>query len=381
MPCPALRWRRLPRLLQPSQPAPADDASLIARVVADLPNAIVTQHNRPQSLQARMAASGVPAVSVAILRDGQLAWARAWGLRDAATGDPVDNRTLFQAASISKPVTAVGAMLLSGDGRLVLDADIGQAVTGWQAPVPITPRPLLSHTAGLSVSGFPGYAAGQPVSTTAQVLAGGPPANMLAARVDGPVGQQAKYSGGGYLLLQALMTERAGLPFAAWMQSAVLGPLEMGHSSFQQPLQGLAALNAASGHRQGRPLPGRWHAYPELAAAGLWTTPTDLGRVAAALQDSLAGRPAPLLAPAAVRQMLTPQPGGYGLGWVLETRAGEPLFGHLGLNEGFEALLAASASPNSPQHAVVSPTGISRPPPSLQGRWRNRHIPASAESA
>ena len=336
-----------------AEPAPADDASVIARVVADLPNAIVTQHSRPQSLQARMAASGVPAVSVAVFRDGQLAWARAWGLRDAVTGDPVDTRTLFQAASISKPVTAVGAMLLSGDGRLALDADISQAVTGWQAPVPITPRQLLSHTAGLSVSGFAGYAAGQPVPTPAQVLAGGPPANTPAVRVDGPVGQQARYSGGGYVLLQALMTERTGVPFAAWMQSAVLGPLAMDRSSFQQPLQGQAALNAASGHRQGRPLPGRWHAYPELAAAGLWTTPTDLGRVAAALQDSLAGRPAPLLAPAAVRQMLTPQPGGYGLGWVLETRAGEPLFGHLGLNEGFEALLAASASPHSPQHAVV----------------------------
>ena len=139
-------------------------------------------------------------------------------------------------------------------------------------------------------------------------------------------------------------------------------------------MQGPAALNAASGHRQGRPLPGRWHAYPELAAAGLWTTPTDLGRVAAALQDSLAGRPAPLLAPAAVRQMLTPQPGGYGLGWVLETRAGEPLFGHLGLNEGLEALLAASASPNNPQHAVVSPTGIFRPA-------QSRHKPATRESA
>ena len=85
-----------------------------------------------------------------------MAWVRTWGLRDAATGDPVGTRTLFQAVSIFKSVTAVGATLLSGDGRLALDADIGQLVTGWQAPVPITPRPLLSHTAGLSVRGFPG---------------------------------------------------------------------------------------------------------------------------------------------------------------------------------------------------------------------------------
>lgn len=300
-----------------------------------------------------MAAAGVPAVSVAVFRDGHLAWARAWGLRDATVGGTVDTSTLFQAASISKPVTALGAMRLSEDDRLALDADIGQAVPGWQAPALFTPRQWLSHTAGLSVSGFPGYAAGQPLPTTAQVLAGGAPANTPAVRVDGPVGPQARYSGGGYVLLQALMSEHAGLPFAAWMQSAVLGPLAMGHSSVQHPLQALAALNAASGHLQGRPIPGRWHVYPELAAAGLWTTPSDLGRATAALQDSLAGRPAPLLTPATARQLLTPQPGGYGLGWVLETRAGEPVFGHLGLNEGYEALLAASGSPHSPQHAVV----------------------------
>ena len=124
-----------------------------------------------------MAAAGVPAVSVAVFRDGHLAWARAWGLRDATVGGTVDTSTLVQAASISKPVTALGAMRLSEDGRLALDADIGRAVPGWQAPALITPRQLLSHTAGLSVSGFPGYAAGQPLPTTAQVLAGGAPAN------------------------------------------------------------------------------------------------------------------------------------------------------------------------------------------------------------
>ncbi len=329
------------------------DDALIARVIADLPDAIVTQHSRPQTLQARMAAAGVPAVSLAVFRDGQLAWARAWGHRDAALGGAVDATTLFQAASISKPVAALGAVLLAEAGKLALDADIGRGVPGWQAPGAITPRQLLSHTAGLSVSGFQGYAVGEAVPTTAQVLAGAAPANSPPVRVDGPVGREARYSGGGYVLLQALMAERAGQPFGAWMQAAVLAPLGMDRSSFAQPLPALAAPDAASGHQQGRPLPGRWHTYPELAAAGLWTTPTELGRVAAELQTALAGRPSRLLTPARAQQMLTPQAGGFGLGWVLDTRAGEPLFGHLGLNAGFEALLAASANPRGPQHAVV----------------------------
>lgn len=338
---------------QGSQPSQSSDDALVARIVADLPGSLVTQHSQPQSLQMRMAAAGVPAVSVAVFRDGQLAWARAWGQRHAVDGGAVDTSTLFQAASISKPVAALGALVLASAGRLALDEDIGPAVPGWRAATAITPRQLLSHTAGLGVAGFPGYAAGQRLPTAAQVLAGVAPANTVAVRVDGPVGQQARYSGGGYVVLQALLEARTGRPFADWMQSAVLAPLDMAHSSFLQPLPAASTGRAASGHRQGQPVPGGWHNHPELAAAGLWTTPSDLGRVATALQDHLAGRPSPLLSPAAAQQMLTRQPGGYGLGWVLDTRAGEPVFGHTGLNQGFEALLAASASPRSPQHAVV----------------------------
>ena len=335
------------------QVSQSGEDALVARVIADLPGSLVTQHSQPQPLQARMAAAGVPAVSLAVFRDGQLAWARAWGRRHAVDGGLVDAGTLFQAASISKPVAALGAMVLANSGQLALDQDIGSAVPGWQATMAITPRQLLSHTAGLGVPGFPGYAAGQRLPTATQVLSGVAPANTAAVQVNGLVGQQARYSGGGYVVLQALIEARTGQPFAGWMQNAVLAPLGMADSSFVQPLPATSTGRAASGHRRGQPVPGHGHNHPELAAAGLWTTPSDLGRVAAALQNHLAGRPSPLLSPATARQMLTPQPGGYGLGWVLDTRAGEPVFGHTGLNEGFEALLAASASPRSPQHAVV----------------------------
>jgi CubicO group peptidase (beta-lactamase class C family) len=331
----------------------AEVDALVARVVADLPDSLVTQHSRAVSLRERMASAGVPAVSLAVFRDGRLAWARAWGVRDSVQGGHVDERTLFQAASISKPISAMGAVRLAHERKLDLDADIGSSIDGWNAGVALTPRQLMSHSAGLGVSGFPGYAQGQPVPSVLQILNGQPPSRTQAVRVEGPVGGPVRYSGGGYTVLQAVMSARSGMSFEAWMQKAVLAPLGMRDSSFDAPSSTDLGSRAASGHRRGQPVAGRWHLYPESAAAGLWTTPTDLGRAAAALQDQLAGRPAAVLEPGMAQQMLTPQAGGFGLGWVLETRSGEALFGHNGLNEGFEAVLAASASSQGPQHLVV----------------------------
>ena len=268
-------------------------------------------------------------------------------------GGPVDENTLFQAASISKPITAMGAVKLAHDRKLSLDADIGSSIDGWKAGVALTPRQLMSHSAGLGISGFPGYPQGQPVPSVLQVLNGQAPSRSAGVRVEGPVGGPARYSGGGYTVLQAWMAARSGMSFEAWMQQAVLTPLGMHNSSFDAPFRPDSASRAASGHRRGQPVVGRWHLYPESAAAGLWTTPTDLGRAAAALQDQMAGRPASGLPSGMAQQMLTPQASAFGLGWVLETRSGEALFGHNGLNEGFEAVLAASASTSGPQHLVV----------------------------
>jgi CubicO group peptidase (beta-lactamase class C family) len=327
----------------------SDLEALVARVIADLPDSLVTQHTPPQSLKQRMTAAGVPAVSVAVFRDGRLSWAGAWGVRDAVSGGDVDSRTLFLAASISKPLAAMGAVVLADRGKLDLDAEIGTALPGWRAGAAITPRQLLSHSAGLGVSGFPGYAVGQPVPTTLQILQGAPPSRTPAVRVEGPVGGPVRYSGGGYVVLQAMLEARSEMSFEAWMRLAVLAPLGMHDSSFAPPASASAIARAAVGHR----VPGGWHIYPESAAAGLWTTPTDLGRAAAALQDQLAGRPSAGLPAELAQRMLAPQAGWFGLGWVLDNKSGEPLFGHTGLNEGFEAVLSASASQKSPQHLVV----------------------------
>ncbi len=333
-----------------------DEAAVRAitdRIAADVPEAIISQKSPRQSLAARMTQDKIPAVSVAVFRDGQLAWAKAWGVSDADTKVAATPETLFQAASISKPVTALAAMRLVANGTLSLDADVSKAIDGWQADAPITLRQLLSHSAGLNVSGFSGYKVGKPVPTEVQVLNGAAPANSARVRIESPPGTAFNYSGGGLTVVQLLMSQRTAKPFSNVMQEILLTPLGMSESLFSQPLPQDWIGRAASGHQNGAVIPGRAHIYPELAAAGLWTTPRDLGKVALDMQAALAGRPTKVATSEIVKQMLTPQIGGYGLGFALETRAGEALFRHSGLNEGFETNLVASASADGPQMVVA----------------------------
>jgi CubicO group peptidase (beta-lactamase class C family) len=333
-----------------------DDATVRAitdRIAEDVPEAIISQKSPRQSLAARMTQDKIPAVSVAVFRGGQLTWAKAWGVSDADTKVAATPETLFQAASISKPVTALAAMRLVANGTLTLDADVSKAIDGWQADEPITLRQLLSHSAGLNVSGFAGYEVGKPVPTPLQVLNGVAPANSARVRIESPPGTAFNYSGGGLTFVQLLISQRTAKPFPDVMQDIVLTPLGMSESLFSQPLPQDWSSRAASGHQNGAVIPGRAHIYPELAAAGLWTTPRDLGKVAVDMQVALAGQPAKVATPEIVKQMLTPQIGGYGLGFALETRSGEALFRHSGLNEGFETNLVATASATGPQMVVA----------------------------
>src|SRR5262249_28862087 len=169
----------------------------------------------------------------------------------------------------------------------------------------VTLRGLLSHTAGLTVHGFPGYATDEPVATVVQVLDGAKPANTRSIRVDILPGSKWRYSGGGYTIMQQMVVDVTGKPFPLFMKEAVLEPLGMRASTFEQPLPAEKARLTASGHLRDRsPVKGRWHIYPEMAAAGLWTTPSDLARFAIGVQEAVAGRsrqtPSPPHAPANV---------------------------------------------------------------------------------
>jgi CubicO group peptidase (beta-lactamase class C family) len=327
----------------------------IARVEQGLLPRVVPagQATRRTSIVERMRYHGIPGMSLAVIEDGRVAWARAYGVRDRDGNAPVTTETLFQAASLSKPVSALGALVLVQQQRLGLDGDVRQWLRSWKPDSGITLRQLLSHTAGLTVSGFAGYVPGTPLPTTAQILDGERPANNDPVRSRTSPGTSVSYSGGGYVVVQQLIMDLTQSPFDDFMRRAVFAPLSMRHSSFEQPLPANRVRDAASGHRRdGSKLDGNWRIHPELAPAGLWTTPADLAQVIIELQDALAGRPSPVLAPTAAREMLTARVDNAGLGVFLTGPNGASRrFMHSGRNAGFDAMLVAYK--NGRQGAVV----------------------------
>jgi CubicO group peptidase (beta-lactamase class C family) len=265
------------------------------------------------------------------------------------TGRAADTETLFQAASISKPVAAMGVLRLAREGALSLDADVNGLLRRWQVPEsslnasgPVTLRSLLSHTSGADDGfGFPGYAPEAPRPDLVGILNGGPPSNVGPVRFARPPFQAFKYSGGGTTLVQLAVEDVAGRSFEAFMAEAVLGPLGMSASSYAQPLPPPLAERAARAHDgQGRARDAAWHVYPEQAAAGLWTTAGDLARFIVEVQRASAGLPSRVLDPAQAREMTTPVGvGPFGVGLIVERRGEGWYFSHGGSNRGFRGMI------------------------------------------
>ena len=292
----------------------------------------------------------VPALSIAVINNFQIVLAKGYGVVEPGSTTPVTPKTLFQAGSISKPVAATGALYLVESGKLSLDEDVNGKLKTWKVPdneftkaEKVTLRRLMSHTAGLTVHGFPGYDVNEPVPTLVQIFNGEKPANTPPIRVDIFPGTKLRYSGGGVTIEQQLMIDVTGKAFPALMREIVLNKIGMADSSYEQPLPStLAALTAGGAYGDGRPVHGRWHIYPEMAAAGLWTTPTDLGKFAIEIALSKQGKSNRVLSEKMTREMLTPVMDGAGLGFFME-KDNPGQFGHNGADEGFQALLTINA--------------------------------------
>jgi len=301
-------------------------------------------------LEKLMATFKVPGLSMAVIDNYQIVWKKAYGVTDAGSDKPVTTATLFQAGSISKPVAATGALLLVEQGKLSLDEDVNLKLKSWKVPENeftkterVTLRRLMSHTAGLTVHGFPGYDVDAPLPTLVQIFNGEKPANTAPIRVDTVPGTQERYSGGGVTIEQQLMIDVTGKPFPEFMREAVLDKIGMTNSSYEQPLSPSWAARTAGGtDGDGKPVHGRWHIYPEMAAAGLWTTPTDLAKFAVEIALSKQGKANHVLSEKMTNEMLTPIRDDAGLGFFLE-KENPGQFGHNGADEGFQALLEMNA--------------------------------------
>lgn len=307
----------------------------------------------PRSLRDRLAHYHTPGVSIAVINDFEIEWAQGWGVCDARSKNKVTTKTLFQAGSISKPIFALGVMRLAQEGQLSLDEDIHHYLSAWRVPANagwqprITLRQLLSHTAGLTVHGFPGYQASEMLPTVTQILNGEFPANTAKVEVNILPGTQFRYSGGGTTVAQQVLVDTLKKPFPQIMRELVLGPLGLTNSTYEQPLPKGWAKEAATAHPwKGIPLKGKFHTYPEMAAAGLWTTATDLAKVGVELLKVFHERKEPaLLTKETIEAMLLPQldhqkvgEGDFvGLGFFCKDKDDGFQFGHGGWDEGFVA--------------------------------------------
>ncbi len=301
------------------------------------------------NIQKRMEHYQVPGVSIAFLNEGKIAWAKGYGYTSSDSSRLVDKNTLFQAASISKPVAALAALALVEEGKIGLDEDVNHYLEGWQVEEnnftleeKVTLRRILSHTAGLTVHGFGGYASDEDVPDIIQVLNGVEPANSGRIYPDTTPGVQYRYSGGGYTIMQLMLKDVTGKNFPELMEESVLSKIGMEQSTYEQPLPEAYQENAAFGHRaDGRMVEGKWHTYPEMAAAGLWTTPSDLLKYAMEVQKSYVGESNLILSQEMTKEMLTPQMNGHALGPGTRGSGKHIAFGHGGANEGFRCNLQA----------------------------------------
>lgn len=336
----------------------------ISRVEAGLlpAAAVAGKPVQPMPLSERMAALKVPGISIAVINHGAIEWARGYGLADVASGRTVNEHTRFQAGSISKSVTAMAAMSLVQAGRLSLDTDVNSQLGAWKLPDneftaqrKVTLRALLSHTAGVGVHGFHGYAADKPMPTLLELLDGKAPANSAPVRVENLPGSAWSYSGGGYEIVQLLVTETSRERFDLFLQHAVLDKIGMKESSFVLPAEWEAV--ASNAHlADGSGVPGKWHRYPEMAAASLWTTPSDLARFVIEIQKSAAGKSNKVLSQKMTNDMLAPGIEAFGLGLFLgEKTDANASFYHGGGNQGFSNMMFAYTSTG--QGAIVMTNG------------------------
>lgn len=315
-----------------------------------LPSVLFKNENRTKyNIHERMEHYHVPGVSIAVVKDGELRWAKGYGIANSKTETKVDENTLFQAGSISKPVGALAILKMVQEGKVDLDEDVNNYLKKWKIPdskflenQKVTIRRLLTHSAGMTVHGFPGYSQKDKFPTIENVLKG--KGNTPAIYVDTIPGSIFRYSGGGYTVMEYIVETISGMPFEKYLHENILSKIEMTNSTYEQPLpESLHSLASAAYDHEGKIIKGLWNNYPEQAAAGLWTTPSDLAKYCIEIQEIASGKSNGILKKSTIEQMLTKHKNDWGLGPSLMWGGDSLLFQHGGKNAGFTNNMAAFA--------------------------------------
>jgi CubicO group peptidase (beta-lactamase class C family)/imidazolonepropionase-like amidohydrolase len=330
--------------------SPTDSARLarIERIERRLLPAtpLTTDRDSGWTVLDRLRAHHVPGLSVAVVHAGQIAWTRSYGVRSAAEPHAITDSTVFQAGSLSKPLATFGVLRLVSNGKLGLDDDVNRYLTRWKVPTnrftraaPVTLRHLLSHRAGVNVRGFDGYQRGAALPTLVDVLNGAPPANSPPITIDTMPGAINRYSGGGFEIAQLALEDVTRQHFDAWMRANIFNELGLRRTTYSEMDDTSNAGDIALGHTgAGGLIDGGWRVLPEMAAASLWSTPSELARVVIALQQAAKGERVAGIPANVSTEMLRLHGENQGLGIGL--KGGVPFrFSHAGSNDGYRAML------------------------------------------
>ncbi|WP_100643565.1 serine hydrolase domain-containing protein [Alteromonas facilis] len=319
------------------------------------------------SVYERLAHYKVPAISFALIEKGEIAWAQAYGTTSATSEEKVTVDTAFQAASIAKPVTAFGVMRMKDESIININKDINQYLTSLTLPeteftidAKISFKNLLDHTSGLTGGGYQGYVNNSPIPSDVQTFLGQGPATNPATEIEAIPNTQVLYSGAGYTLAEIALSDVFDRPFESIMDEWVLSTLQMKNSSFAMEHPNKPGVQTAMGHdSKGSQIEGGWRRHPEQAAAGLWSTPSDLAKLALEMTNAFNGN-SKLLSKASAHEMLTKvlpeqdlaaQFGGHpAMTFVINGENEEFLFKHAGGTFGYRCFLIMY--PNTGKGAV-----------------------------
>ncbi|MEO7446189.1 MAG: serine hydrolase domain-containing protein [Ferruginibacter sp.] len=329
---------------------PSDVQEKIRRVENFLSPAVVYGDTAAHAnLEQRMKETNTKGISIAVINNYKIEWAKGYGWADESEQRKVTTNTRFQAASLSKSLNSMGILKLVEKGKLNPNADINTYLRSWKFPYDslsknkkINTYQLLSHTAGLTIHGFPGYKADVAFPTIPDILDGKKPANTKAVRSQFEPGLKYIYSGGGTVISQMMLMDITGRDYAEYMQAEVLAPLKMANSFYRRPSASDKEL-ATGYYADGKPVSTKYHVYPEQAAASLWTTPTDMGKYIIECQLAYEGRSHKVLSPAMMKTRMTPYlDSNFALGVFIINKGDNTYFSHTGGNEAFVCIYYGS---------------------------------------
>jgi CubicO group peptidase (beta-lactamase class C family) len=307
-----------------------------------LPNVVFDGETTAVDVAARMAEHRVPALSVAVIRGGQIDWTATWG--NSRDQTRADCSSLFQAGSLAKPATVMAVLRMAQLGRVDLDADVANYLERYRLPAgrqsathPVTLRNLLMHTAGITPGGYEGYAQDAPLPDDVQTLRAEPPSNARKVEVLETPGTSLVYSGGGYTVAEVALEDLFDQPFDRLMREWLLDPLRMSAAEFALPLPQDRLDAVAQGHQaDGQVVAGGWRLHPEQAAAGLWASATDLARLLVEMHRGWNGRSA-VFAEDSLRELMARPFDGHAYGFRLIGEGDQVFLTHNGGTVGYRA--------------------------------------------